>query len=120
MGRWKIAGLIVCLVGALVADADAKKKKKKRKKGRAVVEEVAVTGPVTVKLRAFDRLRLKALVEITGLKKPPKPNFFIFTDERKRHYVAMDTKCEAPLPSGTLSRLPSCRTNGGSVMSGLK
>jgi hypothetical protein len=71
------------------------------KRGSAAAQSPGTTGPVTLNLRAVDLRHRIALVEVGGLKRAPQPNFFTFTDERGRHYVAFAARCEEPFPSGT-------------------
>lgn len=78
------------------------KAKPTKGKAKARDEEPRGKGPRTLKVRSIDRVGLKILVELTGIKQAPKPNFFVFTDERKRRYIATQTHCDPPLPSGTL------------------
>lgn len=51
-------------------------------------------------VRSIDLARRRVLVEVTGLNKAPPPNFFTFTDERDRHYIAANSFCDPPFPSG--------------------
>ncbi|MFI5289246.1 MAG: hypothetical protein ACHQ17_06340 [Polyangia bacterium] len=51
-------------------------------------------------VRSIDLQRRRVLVEVTGLNKAPPPNFFTFTDERDRHYIAANTFCDPPFASG--------------------
>jgi hypothetical protein len=68
----------------------------------AVAKEPAKKKPGhAIHLRSLDLARRYALIELSGVSKPPAPNLFTFTDERKRHYVAMGISCDPPFPSGT-------------------
>ncbi len=55
----------------------------------------------TLHVRSIDLIKRQVLVEIAGVAKPPPPNFFTFTDERGRKFVASGIHCEEPFPSGT-------------------
>jgi hypothetical protein len=83
---------IVALVCAL-ATAQAKKPK-------SIEGEPKVKGTPTLKLRSIDLARRTVLVEVGGLTKAPLANFFTFTDDRERHFVAVSVRCDEPFPSG--------------------
>jgi hypothetical protein len=51
-------------------------------------------------LRSIDLVKRYAMVELSGVSRAPAPNLFIFTDDRERHYVAMNASCDPPFPSG--------------------
>ena len=51
-------------------------------------------------LRALDLDRRIAMIEVSGIPKAPRANFFTFTDERDRHYVGVASRCQEPFPSG--------------------
>ena len=51
-------------------------------------------------LRSIDLVKRYVRVELTGVSRAPAPNLFTFTDERERHYVAMNASCDPPFPSG--------------------
>jgi hypothetical protein len=51
-------------------------------------------------VRSIDLVKRYVMVELNGVSRPPSPNLFIFTDDRERHYVAMNASCDAPFPSG--------------------
>jgi hypothetical protein len=55
----------------------------------------------TLHVRAFDLPKRAVLIEISGVAKTPPPNYFTFTDERGRKFVAANIHCEEPFPSGT-------------------
>jgi hypothetical protein len=88
--RYKALIAIAILVAAVAA---AKKPKK-------IENEPKVKGSVTLKLRSIDLQTRQVLVEVGGLSKAPLANFFTFTDERERHFVAVNVRCEEPFPSG--------------------
>ena len=88
--------VLLLATGLALAPADAALAKKHKKKAATEVE----SKKVTLQLRSFDRPRRLALVEISGLSGPPKPNFFTFTDTRGRKFVAVSIRCDAPFPSG--------------------
>ena len=52
-------------------------------------------------VRSIDLPRRYVLIEIAGVSRPPAPNLFTFTDERDRHFVALNASCDPPFPSGT-------------------
>lgn len=70
------------------------------KKPKKIENEPKVKGSVTLKLRSIDLSTRQVLVEVGGLSKAPLANFFTFTDERERHFVAVNVRCEEPFPSG--------------------
>jgi hypothetical protein len=55
----------------------------------------------TLHVRAIDLGRRSVLVEISGFHAAPLGNLFTFTDERGRHFIALDAHCDEPFPSGT-------------------
>jgi hypothetical protein len=59
------------------------------------------SAPPTLHVRAFDLAKRAVLIEISGVAKVPPPNYFTFTDERARKFVAANVHCEEPFPSGT-------------------
>jgi hypothetical protein len=71
-----------------LASAFAKEKEPKKKPGHAI------------HLRSIDLARRYVLIELSGVSRPPAPNLFTFTDERDRHFVAMNISCDPPFPSG--------------------
>jgi hypothetical protein len=53
--------------------------------------------PIEFHLRALDLFRRVAIIELAGLApkdRPPRGNLFTFTDERDRHFVATNVRCE--------------------------
>jgi hypothetical protein len=70
------------------------------KKPKKIENEPKISGSVTLKLRSIDLSRRQVLVEVGGLSKPPLANFFTFTDERERHFVSVNVRCDEPFPSG--------------------
>jgi hypothetical protein len=72
------------------------------------VAAIAVAAPTrpskptpTLHVRAIDRAKRSVLIEISGVTRVPPPNYFTFTDERARKFVAANIHCEEPFPSGT-------------------
>ncbi len=51
-------------------------------------------------VKSIDLAHRAVVVELAGVSKPPSPNLFRFTDERERHFVAMNVACEPPSASG--------------------
>jgi hypothetical protein len=90
MDRRAAAIIAACVVAA--ATVAAAKPKKKATTSKAAVE---------LHLRAIDLAHRLVLVEIGGVQKPPSANFFTFTDDRGRHYIAQSIHCDPPLPAGT-------------------
>lgn len=91
--RAVVAALALCATAAW-----AKPKATPQKQSEP--QEVQPAGPVTLDVRAIDPQRRTMLVEVAGLRQAPAPNFFTMTDERGRHFVAMDARCGEPFPSG--------------------
>jgi hypothetical protein len=57
--------------------------------------------PPSLHVRSIDLPRRYVLIELSGVKRTPAPNLFTFTDERNRHFVALNSACDPPFPSGT-------------------
>jgi hypothetical protein len=57
-------------------------------------------GPPVLHVRAIDLQKRIVLVEVSGVERVPPANYFTFTDERGRKFVANDCRCDAPFPSG--------------------
>jgi hypothetical protein len=53
-----------------------------------------------ISVRSIDLHRRYVLIELTGVKKPPAPNLYRLTDVRGRHFVALNSSCDPPFPSG--------------------
>jgi hypothetical protein len=70
------------------------------KKPKRIEAEPKVSGATSFKLRSIDLQRRQVLIEVGGLSKAPLANFFTFTDERDRHFVAVNVRCDEPFPSG--------------------
>jgi hypothetical protein len=73
----------------------------------ALVAAIAFAAPkksdkktLELHVRAIDLTKRLVLVEIAGVSRPPPGNFFTFTDERGRKFVATDNRCDPPFPSG--------------------
>ena len=98
MDRRRAAVIFACALAAVIGLRGAAAGKKV---SRATEREPSVKGTPTLHVRAIDLDKRRVLVEVGGLSRAPLGNFFTFTDERGRHFVAANIVCQEPFPSGT-------------------
>jgi hypothetical protein len=86
------------LVGALLTSAPTAVQAKSHK--TTSTKHASESGHPTLHLDSIDLARREVLVEVSGLGKAPLANLFTFTDDRGRHYIAINVHCDAPASTG--------------------
>jgi hypothetical protein len=94
----RYAALALVLAAGLAAFAKAKPKGPARGSAKAPAK---ASGPTSLHVRSIDLARRLVLIEVAGLSRAPAANLFTFTDERQRHFIAVNAHCDEPFPSGT-------------------
>lgn len=90
-----LLAIVVCLCVAGIAGA---KKRRHRKPPAKKVLETA-SGPLTLRLETVDIDSARAVVLVTGVAREPEARLFTLHDDKDRHFIALDAKCEAAGPS---------------------
>jgi hypothetical protein len=92
--------LMVVLAVAGAGTASAKKKRHAEANGRRADKRARrlldkATGPVTLTLESVDLAAAQAVVTVTGIRFEPDGRLFAFHDDKDRHFIALEAKCQA-------------------------
>ncbi len=91
MDRYAAVALALILAGGLALAKPTAKK----------TAELSLKATPALHVRSIDLQKRQVLIEVGGLPKVPPGNLFTFSDERGRHFVAVNVACDEPFPSGT-------------------
>ncbi len=85
--------VLVCMAASGAFAAAPKKSKTKTTAAKS-------SGAVKLAIKELDLQKEQLIVTLANVSRPPAPNLYRLTDERDRHYIAIDSACEEPDSAG--------------------
>jgi hypothetical protein len=84
---------LVCASTVLAAGVQKKNKKASQPGDGA-------SHAIKLKIKELDLTKEQLTIALANASKPPAPNLYRFTDDRDRHYIAVDSTCAEPDAAG--------------------
>ena len=89
----------VCVLSLLSISVFSAPKRHKRRAAAPLAKRLLerAEGPVALTLESVDLVESAVVVTITGVTRAIDARFFTFHDDRDRHFIALDARCEAAI-----------------------